>query len=321
MAKRKDRGEVNPSLINAFQGKRSDSALSNIKSIDAIADMAFESISTDEKDKFVMMFTLASNGITPEEYAKFYDLFQASVRLSDTFQTDPDDNDTSSPISRNKCGSSGCEIKEYIPLKDAEDSTLVLRIQMKGVTKPPMWREVEIPANFNFMQLHEVIQGVTGLEDCHLWQFNAKAYDESLQIGVEMDEDDLFAPALDFVTHDAEETPVTQFLQHKGDKLEYVYDFGDDWIFVVEVKDLLAKKADYPVCTKFKSDLNAIDNFGGIYRYQQARNDLEGWGKLSKKEKKQRLEDYGFDSEEDYLDFLNQYRISLDDINDDLKWI
>ncbi|MBD5208203.1 MAG: hypothetical protein HDS79_08110 [Bacteroidales bacterium] len=78
MAKRKDRGEVNPSLIDAFQGKRSDSALSNIKSIDAIADMAFESISTDEKDKFVMMFTLASNGITPEEYAKFYDLFQAS---------------------------------------------------------------------------------------------------------------------------------------------------------------------------------------------------------------------------------------------------
>lgn len=25
----------------------------------------------------------------------------------------------------------------------------------------------------------------------------------------------------------------------KGDKLEYVYDFGDDWVFFVEVKEHL----------------------------------------------------------------------------------
>ena len=63
----------------------------------------------------------------------------------------------------------------YTPIADAAEKTLVLKIQMKGVTKPPMWREVEIPANYNFEELHEVIQIVTGLENCHLWQFNKSA--------------------------------------------------------------------------------------------------------------------------------------------------
>lgn len=267
----------------------------------------------EEKGLFLLMSPLASNGVTPEEYGQFYDIFQASAMLND--------DDTSFPFSGNVFGKSRCEIKEYTPLKDAENSTLVLKIQMKDVTKPPMWREVEIPANYNFMRLHEVIQEVTGLEDSHLWQFNVKAYDESLQIGVEMDQENPFSPGLDYITHDAAETPVTQFLQQKGDKLEYVYDFGDDWIFVVEVKDVIDKKTEYPVCRKYKSDLNAIEDFRGVWAYKEARQDLGEWGKFSKKEKKQRLERYGFDSENEYLDFLNEHLINLEDLNDGLMLI
>lgn len=267
----------------------------------------------EEKGLFLLMSPLASNGVTPEEYGQFYDIFQASAMLND--------DDTSFPFSGNVFGKSRCEIKEYTPLKDAENSTLVLKIQMKDVTKPPMWREVEIPANYNFMRLHEVIQEVTGLEDSHLWQFNVKAYDESLQIGVEMDQENPFSPGLDYITHDAAETPVTQFLQQKGDKLEYVYDFGDDWIFVVEVKDVIDKKTEYPVCRKYKSDLNAIEDFRGVWAYKEARQDLGEWGKFSKKEKKQRLERYGFDSENEYLDFLNEHLINLEDLNEGLMLI
>lgn len=275
----------------------------------------------EEKGLFLLMSPLASNGVTPEEYGQFYDIFQASAMLTKGMASDFDDDDTSFPFLGNVFGKSRCEIKEYTPLKDAENSTLVLKIQMKDVTRPPMWREVEIPANYNFMRLHEVIQEVTGLEDSHLWQFNVKAYDESLQIGVEMDQENPFSPGLDYITHDAAETPVTQFLQQKGDKLEYVYDFGDDWIFVVEVKEVIVKKTEHPVCRKYKSDLNAIEDFGGVWAYKEARQDLEEWGKFSKKEKKQRLEGYGFDSENEYLDFLNEHLINLEDLNEGLMLI
>ena len=275
----------------------------------------------EEKGLFLLMSPLASNGVTPEEYGQFYDIFQASAMLTKGMASDFDDDDTSFPFSGNVFGKSRCEIKEYTPLKDAENSTLVLKIQMKDVTKPPMWREVEIPANYNFMRLHEVIQEVTGLEDTHLWQFNVKAYDESLQIGVEMDQENPFSPGLDYITHDAAETPVTQFLQQTGDQLEYVYDFGDDWIFVVEVKEVIVKKTEHSVCRKYKSDLNAIEDFGGIWAYKEARQDLGEWGKFSKKEKKQRLERYGFDSENEYLDFLNEHLINLEDLNDGLMLI
>ncbi|MDE7430627.1 MAG: plasmid pRiA4b ORF-3 family protein, partial [Lachnospiraceae bacterium] len=152
------------------------------------------------------MFSLSALGVTPEEYAQFYHLYNLTGELSENLFEGKGDFDDKifAPGFGNGFSRKRTEIKGYEPLKDASGYTLVLKIQMKGVNKPPMWREVEVPADFNFMQLHDTIQTVTGLEDCHLWQFNKKAYDESLQIGVEMDEDS-FAPALDYVTHAAED--------------------------------------------------------------------------------------------------------------------
>lgn len=319
--KKKGEREITGDLLNAFQGINSDNGPMDMDGLENLANMAMGSLSEEEKGEFVLMYTLASNGVTPEEYAQFYDIFQATGMLAEGLTSNVDDDDASFPFPGNLFGRSRCDVKEYEPLKDAAERTLLLKIQMKDVTKPPMWREVEIPADYNFLQLHEVIQEITGLEDCHLWQFNVKAYDDSLQIGVEMDSENPFSPGLDFITNDAEKTPVTQFLQKKGDKLEYVYDFGDDWIFVVEVKDLATKKIEHPVCRKYKSELNAIEDFGGVWAYEQARQDLEEWGRLSKREKKQRMEEFGFDSENEYLEFLNEHRIRLDDLNDALMLI
>ncbi|MBD5202083.1 MAG: plasmid pRiA4b ORF-3 family protein [Bacteroidales bacterium] len=307
-------------LLNAIQGGKYDDGAPDMNGMEQKAHMAMGSLSDDKKGEFALMYTLASNGVTPEEYAQFYNIFHASDIVAGAMSDDFDADDANYPVAGNLFDRGRCEVREYQPLEDAAERTLVLKIQMKGIAKPPMWREVEIPADYNFMQLHEVIQAVMGLDDHHLWQFNKKAYDDTLQIGFEMDEE-CFGPGLDYITHDAEETLVSKFLQKKGDKLEYVYDFGDDWIFVVEVKDLVAKKIEYPVCMKFKSELNAIDDFGGIWAYEESRRDLKEWGKLSEKEKKQRMEVHGFDTEDEYLELLNSHRISLDDINEALMFI
>lgn len=304
-------------LLAAFQGGNTGNGITDMHKLEEISDIAFGSLSEEEKHNFEAMLILAVRGITPEEYAQFYHIFQLSGSIAEGICGDTDTNEQ--PFMFSNEGRKISEIKEYNPLKDASEHTLVLKIQMKDVSKPPMWREVEVPADFNFLQLHEVIQEVVGLEDCHLWQFNVKAYDDSLLIASKPE--DQFSMGVEGLTHDSEETPLTQFLQQKGDKLEYVYDFGDDWIFLVEVKELSNKKIDRPVCRKYKGELNAIEDFGGVWSYLEARRDLDSWGKMSKKDRKKRYEECGFDSEEEYLEFLNEHRFSLDDVNDALEMI
>ena len=321
MAKKDNKREVNFQILSNFKGNGSDNGSSDMTKPEEMADMAMDGLEDDEQRKFLLMCTLASNGVTPDEYAEFYSFFEASANLIEGFapSMDADDDDAALPFSGNMLRGGECAVNEYAPLKDAEAYTLVLKIQMKGVTKPPMWREVEIPADFTFGQLHEVIQSVTGLYDSHLWQFNVKAYDKALIIGIEGDDNNPYSPGLEYVTHDADETEVTQFLQKKGDKLEYVYDFGDDWIFVVEVKDLIAKRIDNAVCLKYKGDLNALEDFGGVWAYLQARKDLEDWSEYSKKERKERSENVGFESEKEYIEFLNSNLFDIEDVNDELK--
>lgn len=268
------------------------------------------------EEQLAAMTFLVECGVTPHDYEMYYNIFEAAKQL--TLDSDDEDDDEESydfPDS-GFLRRHSTPIKEYEPLSDAADRTLVLKIQMKDVKKPPMWREVEVPASFDFMRLHEVIQAVVGLEDCHLWQFNAKAYDDSLLIACAMDTDFSSEP-----THEAEETFLTQFLQKNGDKLEYVYDFGDDWIFTVEVKELLAKGCESPVCRKYKSYLNAIEDFGGVDSYIEARRDMEEWAKLSKKEQRKRAAQHGFDTPDEYIDFLDSNQFDPDMVNDDLSCI
>ena len=314
MAKKK-RGEreMSEELLSAFKG----GIKQNSSTLEEMSEMAFESLSEDEKDNFGTLLNLACRGITPEEYAQFYHIFQLSSSLAEGICGDEDSG--LSPFMPTIFKGERHDIKEYAPLKNASECTLVLKIQMKDVSKPPMWRELEIPADYNFLQLHEAIQAVVGLEDCHLWQFNIKAYDDSLLIG--STPNDRFSRGVDCITHEAEETLLTQFLQQKGDKLEYVYDFGDDWIFIVEMKNLCDKKIEHPICRRYKGELNAIEDFGGVWSYLEAREDLESWGSMTKKEKRKRYEDRGFDSEDEYLEFLSENRLSLDDVNNELELI
>ena len=37
-----------------------------------------------------------------------------------------------------------------------------IRVQLEGVTKPPVWREMVVPANINLYLLHCCIQGAMG---------------------------------------------------------------------------------------------------------------------------------------------------------------
>jgi hypothetical protein len=51
------------------------------------------------------------------------------------------------------------------------DPVLQVRITLKHVDDPPVWRQVLIPAAYPLSRVHRVIQAAMGWEDCHLHTF------------------------------------------------------------------------------------------------------------------------------------------------------
>lgn len=252
---------------------------------------------------FAMISYLAEIGVKPETYTAFYNVYQ---RVRPMMTEDSNYNEKKSATKRNLSEKSAMS-----------DKTLRIRIQMKGVVKPPMWREVEIPSDASFLLLHKVIQTVVGLQDYHLWQFSERAYDGDILIGLPIEDD--FGMGIEDITDDAYSTPISAFLAKEGDKLEYVYDFGDDWIFVVSVKKVLDRKLDHPVCVAFKSDLNPEEDSGGILCYLGMRSDYAEWKSYTKKKRKEIAERMNFDSADDYYENLRELLFDIDEVNEALK--
>ena len=95
------------------------------------------------------------------------------------------------------------------------------KIQIKGISKPPVWRKVIVPANFTFLQFHSVIQTVFGWEDYHLFEFEDKEYQGSIRIAIPSEDDFDF----DVKTLDASSVKLYKIFIDNIRKLLYVYDF------------------------------------------------------------------------------------------------
>ena len=54
--------------------------------------------------------------------------------------------------------------------------TFHLKIQLKNITQPPVWRRLLVPARFNFWEFHLVIQAAFGWENYHMFQFSPSGY-------------------------------------------------------------------------------------------------------------------------------------------------
>lgn len=256
--------------------------------------------------KLLMMSTLADMGVTPEEYAAFLSDTNAVNEqianlkaMADDFGFGDDDRYEPEPA---------------VAMAEADKKSLRLRVQMKDVTKPPMWREIVVPADFNFSQLHFAIQAATGLEKSHLWVFQRHAYDRGMHIGIPMNGNMGFG--IDDCTHDADKTPVSAFLAKKGDKLEYVYDFGDDWIFTVSVIEVTDRQGDIAICTKWKCDFQPIEDCGGVYAYLELRDIFSDPKSLTAKQKREVSDRFCFESFKDLSRWIADSMFEPEKVNE-----
>lgn len=115
-----------------------------------------------------------------------------------------------------------------------------LRIELSGV-EPPIWRRVDVPADFPLRRVHDVIQAVFDWLDYHLHQFEigdriygAPEYDEPLG-GARLYSD--------------RNIRLAALLDRGVERFIYRYDFGDDWEHIVTVERVMDPDdgVDYPI--------------------------------------------------------------------------
>lgn len=127
-------------------------------------------------------------------------------------------------------------------------------------SKPPIWRRILVTDTITLHQLHSILQIVMGWTDSHLHQFiiDEEFYGDP--------EDDEFG---DLETKNEKRYRLNQFVERKGSKFIYEYDFGDSWEHTIHVEVILPieKGAQYPICLEGKRACPPED-IGGIWGYE-----------------------------------------------------
>jgi hypothetical protein len=101
-----------------------------------------------------------------------------------------------------------------------------LRISLEEI-EPEVWRRVEVPLAVHLKGVHDVIQAAMGWEDYHLFEFRVGQRIYGIR-----------DPAWDFdrKVMNARGVRLAALVARGIDRLEYVYDLGDNWRHVVTIE-------------------------------------------------------------------------------------
>lgn len=144
---------------------------------------------------------------------------------------------------------------------------LILRFRIELQESDPLiWREIEVPGDYTFWDLHVAIQDAMGWLDYHLHRFTMP-HPRTKQERVF---------GIHNLSQDCDDPPgwahqVASMFTFRNDTALYEYDFGDDWRHTVRLVDAVRRdfKLRYPRCVGGEracppEDCGGIHSFGKI---------------------------------------------------------
>jgi len=174
-----------------------------------------------------------------------------------------------------------------------------IKVKLRSVSKPPVWRRLRLRADTRLDRLHEAIVAAFGWQGYHMHVFSSGP-----------DEFGVPDPELGFI--DERRVSLGQLIGGVGDRLGYTYDFGDDWEHEIVVEELLDAdpKARYPILVAAKGACPPED-CGGPWGYAEL---------------KEILADPTHDQHQEMLDWLglddasafNPSAVAADDLEEEL---
>lgn len=124
------------------------------------------------------------------------------------------------------------------------------KITLQGI-EPKIWRQIQVPENYNFFDLHLAIQYAMGWSNSHLHQFtiiNPKDGKKS-HIG-QPSNDETFIENFTKLLDEKENFIRDYFFQDNFDSCSYEYNFSKDWEHNIKLEKILSTDPDlkYPIC-------------------------------------------------------------------------
>lgn len=171
------------------------------------------------------------------------------------------------------------------------------KIVLQLYSNVEIWRELIIPENITFKQLHDIIQKVFGFYDYHMYDFQVpeKIPDE--------DAVDLNNIIQNVDYENSKNVNISNILDDNSILL-YVYDFGDNWEIVISVIDKIDYDETTAVILDFKGTYNPLDDMGGIDVFEEIIECIDDEEDLIYV-----LDDYGMDSSHlDTMDFTKKFK-------------
>lgn len=159
------------------------------------------------------------------------------------------------------------KIEFILGLKNNLQKSFTFKIQLKNVSKPPVWRRVKVPAQYTFSEFHQVIQLAMGWYNQHLFEFSPKGYQSYPQIKLKFDDDldDDWFESREIL--DAETTYLTDIFYKKGQRYTYIYDLGNNWQHSITLEEILEENQFYPQLLAGKGQCPPEDS-GGTCGYE-----------------------------------------------------
>jgi hypothetical protein len=150
--------------------------------------------------------------------------------------------------------------------------TIQLKIQLRGINNPPVWRRIIIPGNYTFEELHDAIQYEFGWFNEHLYQFQKEPYSRSWCITDLERNGDGYRER----PKDAAKTKVGPFIKQKKLKnFTYLYDFGDDWVHDITVERIDEEADASGAVNQGGRGTCPPEDCGGPFRYEYMKKILK----------------------------------------------
>ena len=151
-------------------------------------------------------------------------------------------------------------------MKKKYNQVYQFKITLEGI-RPPIWRRIQVPETYTFLDLHVAIQDAMGWSDYHLHLFEVgdPSIGMKIEIGIPEKEFGEYGETLQ-----ERNKKIADYFSMENRTADYVYDFGDNWEHKIQLEKILPREkgVNYPVCIKGKRACPPED-CGGIWGYAE----------------------------------------------------
>lgn len=152
----------------------------------------------------------------------------------------------------------------YLPAKTVQKFNILITLRM---SKPKIWRRIEVPSNITLRHLGDLILDLMGWSNEHLNQFIGK---DKFYLPYYQNTGDnaSFMKPNDFYQEDY---TLADLIEKVGDKCTFEYDFGDSWEHIIELSIITEYAPDVPHEIVFVGAEGACppEDCGGIPFYNE----------------------------------------------------